>query len=60
MSCKHKYEQNDRCGATVCVKCDDHEGFVRCFCGWSKSGNDGYYELEMLGETIEPEEEIPY
>ena len=65
--CDHVYSENNRCGANVCLHCEDHvsldgeQQFVRCFCGWSKSGNDGYYELEMeYGETIEPEEEIPY
>ena len=58
MSCRHKYEQNDHCGATVCVKCDSHQGFARCFCGWSATdGGNGYYEMLEMGEQIEPIDE---
>ena len=41
------------CGADVCDKCGEHKGFVRCFCGWAASGEDGYQELLDCGETIE-------
>lgn len=43
------------CGAFVCDECDHHAGLVRCYCGWSASGGDGYEELLDEGETIEPE-----
>ena len=59
--CNHQYEYNTHCGATVCIGCDDHSGgLVRCFCGWSASGGNGYYERQEMAETIEPEEEIPW
>jgi hypothetical protein len=44
------------CGAFVCEQCDHHIGLVRCYCGWSADGGDGYAELIEMGETIEPEE----
>tara|TARA_R110000737_G_scaffold294922_2_gene301570 strand:+ start:240 stop:368 length:129 start_codon:yes stop_codon:yes gene_type:complete len=40
--------------------CDFHDGLARCFCGWSRSGGNGYQEMLEMGETIEPDEEIPY
>jgi len=51
----HVYAFNRYCGATVCADCDDHKGLARCFCGWAKSGGDGYRELVEMGETIEPD-----
>lgn len=42
------------CGALVCDRCEEHQGFARCFCGWSASGGDGRAELEDLGEVIDP------
>ena len=60
MNCKHQYDYSPHCGADVCMKCDFHYGLVRCFCGWSKYGGNGYYEMIEMGETIEPDEEIPY
>jgi hypothetical protein len=53
---RHEHRFNRYCGAQVCEDCDDHKGLARCFCGWARSGGDGYRELVELGETIEPEE----
>lgn len=53
---QHAYEFSRYCGARVCRDCDDHQGLDRCYCGWSRSGRDGYRELVEMGETIEPEE----
>lgn len=58
MSCKnndHDFsEKRDRnCGVQICYECGEHKGLVRCFCGWSKSGRDGYAELREWGENIE-------
>lgn len=44
------------CGADVCMVCDEHRGFARCFCGWAESGGDGRVELEEMGETIEADD----
>lgn len=44
------------CGAFVCESCDHHVGLVRCYCGWSADGDDGYAQLLEAGEQIEPEE----
>jgi hypothetical protein len=33
--CSHVYEFSTYCGADVCVKCGDHKGLGRCFCGWN-------------------------
>ncbi|NYE57201.1 hypothetical protein [Carboxydothermus ferrireducens] len=51
--CDHVYERNPYCGAWVCVKCDDHKGLERYFCGWSRTSSNGYRELLEMGETIE-------
>jgi len=51
--CLGSYEWSSYCGAKVCTECDDHEGLARCYCGWSRSGNDGRQELIEMGETIE-------
>lgn len=51
----HRYTFNRSCGANVC-ECGDHKGLARCFCGWSRSGGDGYRELIEMGETIDPDE----
>ena len=53
--CKHEYPErmSRSCGAYVCVKCGEHKGLVRCFCGWSLSGRSGYQELLEMGECIE-------
>ena len=34
--CEHQYpdKMSSYCGAFVCVKCGDHKGLARCFCGW--------------------------
>ena len=49
----HEYEFRNYCGAKVCAHCDDHKGLARCYCGWSKSGGDGYAELIDMGEQID-------
>lgn len=41
------------CGVFICHKCGEHEGLVRCYCGWSLSGRSGYEELLEMGEQIE-------
>ncbi len=41
----------------VCTICGDHRGTVRCWCGWSLSGENAYRMLEQLGERLEEEEE---
>lgn len=51
--CKGTYEFSRFCGAYVCEACGDHEGLVRCYCGWSQSGGNGRVELEEMGETID-------
>lgn len=57
MPCRHEYQFDRYCAAHVCVRCDDHKGLARCWCGWSKtSPGRGYQELQELGETIEPED----
>jgi hypothetical protein len=45
------------CGVFVCDNdtCGDHRGLVRCYCGWSFNGGNGYDELLEYGEQIEPE-----
>jgi len=53
--CQGSMEMSDYCGVWVCDDCDDHEGLVRCYCGWSLSGNNGRSELEEMGEVIYPE-----
>lgn len=41
------------CGVFVCDKCGEHEGLVRCFCGWAASGGNGRQELRGMGENVE-------
>lgn len=53
--CNHNYNFSKHCGAEVCSNCGDHKGLARCFCGWSKSGQDGRKELRSMGEQIDPE-----
>lgn len=53
--CSGEYEFQRYCGAKVCDLCDDHKGLARCFCGWSKSGNNGLRELEEMGEAVDSE-----
>ncbi len=53
--CQGDYFFRSCCGAYVCAECDDHKGLVRCYCGWSRSGEDGRRELEEMGEVIDPE-----
>lgn len=54
--CKSEVELNRYCAAYVCngEQCQgEHIGMDRCYCGWSRSGGDGYRELLEDGETIE-------
>lgn len=51
--CGGEYIYSKHCGANVCFDCENHEGFARCYCGWSLSGNDGRLELEEMGEQID-------
>jgi len=38
----------------VCIKCGDHKGLTRCYCGWSADGTDaGVQELLERGEVID-------
>lgn len=55
VNCKHNYAFDSYCGAHVCIKCDDHKGLARCYCGWAMSGGDGRAELVDMGEVIEPD-----
>ena len=50
---------DEYCGAFVCCRCGDHYGLVRCYCGWAASGGNGRAELEEMGETIDPEPDVP-
>ena len=55
--CKHVTRFFSRtCAAKICSECDDHEGLDRCWCGWSKTGGNGYTELSEMGETMEAED----
>ena len=56
--CQSNASFNDYCGAYVCWSCDTHIGLERCYCGWSRHGEDGRKELEDMGETIDPEPEV--
>jgi hypothetical protein len=53
---QHSYLFSKECGVQVCAGCRHHKGLARCYCGWAESGEDGRWELESLGEVIEPEE----
>jgi hypothetical protein len=53
--CQSNASFNNYCGAYVCWSCDTHIGLARCYCGWSRYGDDGRKELEDMGETIDPE-----
>ncbi|MGA1354983.1 MAG: hypothetical protein ACO32I_09450 [Candidatus Limnocylindrus sp.] len=56
-SCGATMSRSRYCGVLVCDndECGHHKGLVRCYCGWSLSGGDGYAELEEWGETIDTE-----
>ena len=55
--CKHDYVFSPYCCTYRCLKCDDHKGLARCYCGWSKTyPGRGREELEEMGEVIDPEE----
>jgi hypothetical protein len=54
--CGGTYEYDRYCGAYVCLKCGNHLGLGRCYCGWSADGGDGRQQLVEMGETIEEEE----
>ena len=56
--CGGTYHFRAYCGVRVCAACKRHEGLDRCYCGWSASGGDGRRELEEMGETIEPDDEL--
>ena len=56
--CDGLCEWNRQCAAYVCINCDTHIALERCFCGWSRHGDDGRKELEDMGETIDPEPEL--
>ena len=45
------------CGVFVCddERCGNHEGLVRCYCGWAASGGDGVIELYEMGEYVDQE-----
>ena len=56
--CKHEHMFSRHCAADVCFHCNDHlsiggDHIDRCYCGWSRYGDDGYAELLEMGETIE-------
>jgi len=53
---QHRYQFRDYCGVKVCDGRDVHEGLIRCYCGWSTTGGNGYRELLEMGEIIEPED----
>lgn len=38
--CKHEYEFDRGCGCEVCIKCGDHKGLARCFCGFGLASGD--------------------
>ncbi len=58
--CGGEFQFRDYCGTRVCTKCRKHGDLItRCYCGWAASGGDGRRELEEMGETIDPEPEIP-
>ena len=48
----HEYYFHKGCGAYVCYDCDEHRDLVRCYCGWSKTGEDGYQVLIEMGEQV--------
>jgi hypothetical protein len=51
-----KFCWSEYCACYVCPDCNFHQGIVRCYCGWTASGQgDGRKELIELGETIDPE-----
>lgn len=53
--CRHTVRYMSRsCGANICMACDDHEGLVRCYCGWTRDGRgNGRQELIEMGEVID-------
>lgn len=51
--CKGIAKLSRTCGVYVCDTCNTHQGLERCFCGWSRSGDDGRRELEEMGEVID-------
>ncbi|NIR13707.1 MAG: hypothetical protein GWN86_07055 [Desulfobacterales bacterium] len=50
---EHDYLRSTYCGAMVCDRCGDHQGFDRCYCGWAVSGGNGRQELIEMGENID-------
>ena len=51
--CGGEYYYGIDCGAYVCSACRAHEGLVRCYCGWSRSGGNGRTELIEMGECLD-------
>lgn len=51
--CNHEYYFRMYCGTLVCIKCSDHKGLARCYCGWSLSGRNGRTELIEMGENLD-------
>jgi hypothetical protein len=51
--CGAETERSDYCGVMVCTECDNHQGLVRCYCGWAASGGDGRAELLEMGEVVD-------
>ena len=59
--CKHEYDTYDDgitrvmdryCGAYICIDCGDHEGLVRCYCGWAENGGNGWEQLVCRAENL--------
>ena len=51
--CGGEMYRDRTCGVMVCEDCNDHRGLARCFCGFSRSGNDGREELAEMGECLD-------
>ena len=51
--CGGTFERSRGCGVKVCDTCDNHQGLVRCFCGWSADGGDGEAQLREMGENVD-------
>lgn len=53
-NCKQStMERSNECGVKVCTNCGEHDGLVRCFCGWAADGGDGREQLIELGENLD-------
>ena len=40
------------CGADICIDGGDHEGRVRCYCGWAENGGNGWEQLVCRDENL--------